>query len=80
MVWMLAAVQVNNSSWGMWMQSGYLAFGKVLFALGIFLLFLPSLLGHKNLLSAFFGAHMWVPIAKVSFSLYMCQQWVIERS
>jgi len=48
--------------------------------LGYFLLVLPCLFGKRNLLKTALGARFWNPLSKMSFCMFLCHQWVIERS
>lgn len=80
MVWCIIPVQDDVTNWSQGGHSTYLAFGKVGFVLGYFLLTLPLLFGKRNMIRGILGSRFWVPLSRVSFCIYLVHQFMIERS
>ncbi|KAL4461156.1 hypothetical protein ABPG72_015800 [Tetrahymena utriculariae] len=80
MVWCIIPVQKDINNWSQAGHSIYLAFGRIGFILGYFLITIPLLFGKRNYLRALLGARIWVPLSRATFCMYLVHQFVIERS
>ncbi|EAS05424.2 acyltransferase family protein (macronuclear) [Tetrahymena thermophila SB210] len=80
MVWCIIPVQKDIENWSQAGHSIYLAFGRIGFILGYFLMTIPLMFGKRNYLRALLGARIWVPLSRVTFCMYLVHQFVIERS
>lgn len=68
----------NPDYWGDVSNLLYNLLSRRAFVIGLFMFFTPLMLGHFYSLGGFFGSDFFLPLSKLTFSVYLIHPWLIR--